>query len=42
MLFSGDEAGAQIRSVTLTEQCNDSTDLYPGAACAACAEIGAA
>lgn len=39
MLFSGDEAGAQIRSVTLTEQCNDSTDLYPGAACAACAEI---
>ena len=39
MLFSGDEADAQIRSVTLTEQCNDSTDLYPGAACAACAEI---
>ena len=39
MLFSGDEADAQIRSVTLTEQCNDSTDLRPGAACAACAEI---
>ena len=39
MLFSGDEADAQIRSVTLTEQCNDSTDLCPGAACAACAEI---
>lgn len=39
VLFSGDEAGAQIRSVTLTEQCNDSTDLCPGAACAACAEI---
>lgn len=39
MLFSGDKADAQIRSVTLTEQCNDSTDLCPGAACAACAEI---
>lgn len=39
MLFSGDEADAQIRSVTLTEQVNDSTDLCPGAACAACAEI---
>ena len=39
VLFSGDEADAQIRSVTLTEQCNDSTDLCPGAACAACAEI---
>ena len=39
MLFSGNEADAQIRSVTLTEQCNDSTDLCPGAACAACAEI---
>ena len=39
MLFSGAEADAQIRSVTLTEQCNDSTDLCPGAACAACAEI---
>ena len=39
MLYSGDEADAQIRSVTLTEQCNDQTDLCPGAACAACAEI---
>ena len=39
VLFSGDEADAQIRTVTLTEQCNDSTDLCPGAACAACAEI---
>ena len=39
MLFSGDEADAQIRSVTLTEQVNDQTDLCPGAACAACAEI---
>ena len=28
-----------IRSVTLTEQVNDETDLCPGAACAACAEI---
>lgn len=28
-----------IRSVTLTEQVNDQTDLCPGAACAACAEI---
>lgn len=28
-----------IRSVQLTEQVNDETDLCPGAACAACAEI---
>lgn len=28
-----------IRSVQLTEQVNDETDLFPGAACAACAEI---
>ncbi|HIZ49132.1 MAG TPA: hypothetical protein H9810_10455 [Candidatus Gemmiger excrementavium] len=28
-----------IRSVQLTEQVNDETDLAPGAACAACAEI---
>lgn len=28
-----------IRSVTLAEQVNDQTDLCPGAACAACAEI---
>ena len=28
-----------IRSVQLTEQVNDNTDLCPGAACAACAEI---
>lgn len=28
-----------IRSVQLTEQVNDNTDLFPGAACAACAEI---
>ena len=28
-----------IRSVALTEQVNDNTDLCPGAACAACAEI---
>ena len=28
-----------IRSVTLTEQVSDQTDLCPGAACAACAEI---
>lgn len=39
VLNSGDDADAQIRSVTLTEQCNDQTDLCPGAACAACAEI---
>ena len=26
-----------IRSVALTEQVNDNTDLCPGAACAACA-----
>ncbi len=39
VLCSGDEADAQIRSVTLTEQCNDQTDLCPGAACAACAEV---
>lgn len=28
-----------IRSVQITEQVNDNTDLCPGAACAACAEI---
>ena len=28
-----------IRSVQLTGQVNDQTDLCPGAACAACAEI---
>ena len=39
VLCSGDEADAQIRSVQLTEQCNDQTDLCPGAACAACAEV---
>ena len=32
------DSGA-IRSVTLTEQVGDQTDLCPGAACAACAEI---
>ena len=32
------DSGA-IRSVTLTEQVSDQTDLCPGAACAACAEI---
>ena len=32
------DSGA-IRSVQLTGQVNDQTDLCPGAACAACAEI---
>ena len=39
-LTSGTAAGKNaIRSVTVTEQVNDQTDLCPGAACAACAEI---
>lgn len=39
-LASGTAAGKNaIRSVTVTEQVNDQTDLCPGAACAACAEI---
>lgn len=39
VLTSGNANTDAIRSVTLTEQVNDETDLYPGAACAACAEI---
>lgn len=39
VLTSGEGTGSAIRSVTLTEQVSDSTDLCPGAACAACAEI---
>lgn len=40
VLTSGRDAGAcAIRSVKLTEQVSDQTDLAPGAACAACAEI---
>lgn len=39
VLTSGPGTGNAIRSVTLTEQVNDSTDLCPGAACAACAEL---
>ena len=39
-LPDGTVLGAErIRSVTLTEQINDETDLCPGAACASCAEI---
>lgn len=39
-LPDGTELGSSvIRSVQLTEQVNDETDLCPGAACAACAEI---
>lgn len=39
-LTSGTAAGENaIRSVTVTEQVNGQTDLCPGAACAACAEI---
>lgn len=39
VLTSGNAETDAIRSVTLTEQVNDETDLCPGAACAACAEI---
>lgn len=39
VLTSGNAITDAIRSVTLTEQVNDETDLCPGAACAACAEI---
>ena len=39
VLYSGQEADARVRSVTLTEQVSDQDDLCPGAACAACAEI---
>ncbi|MBM6717398.1 hypothetical protein H6B15_12110 [Gemmiger formicilis] len=39
VLTSGPGTGNAIRSVTLTEQVSDSTDLCPGAACAACAEL---
>ena len=39
VLTSGDASTDAIRSVALTEQVNDETDLCPGAACAACAEI---
>ncbi|HIZ42235.1 MAG TPA: hypothetical protein H9811_06710, partial [Candidatus Gemmiger excrementigallinarum] len=39
VLTSGNAGTDAIRSVTLTEQVNDETDLCPGAACAACAEI---
>lgn len=38
-LTSGEGTGGAIRGVTLTEQVSDGTDLCPGAACAACAEI---
>ena len=39
-LPDGTVLGAErIRSVTVTEQVNDETDLCPGAACAACAEV---
>ena len=39
VLTSGDASTDAIRSVALTEQVNDETDICPGAACAACAEI---
>lgn len=39
VLTSGPGTGNAIRSVTLTEQVGDSTDLCPGAACTACAEL---
>ena len=39
VLTSGKAGTDAIRSVTLTEQVNDETDLCPGAACAACVEI---
>lgn len=39
VLTSGSGSTDAVRSVTLTEQVNDQTDLYPGAACAACAVI---
>lgn len=39
VLTSGPGSGNAIRRVTLTEQVSDSTDLCPGAACAACAEM---
>lgn len=39
VLTSGNASTDAIRSVTLTEQVNDETDLCPGAACAACVEI---
>lgn len=39
VLTSGNASTDAIRSVTLTEQVNDETDLCPGAACAACIEI---
>lgn len=39
VLASGGHTGNALRSVTLTEQVSDSTDLCPGAACAACAEL---
>ena len=38
-LTSGTGTVNAIRSVQLTEQVNDETDLYPGAACASCAQI---
>lgn len=39
VLTSGPGTADAIRSVKLTEQVNDQTDLCPGAACAACAEL---
>ena len=39
VLTSGETTGNALRSVTLTEQVSDGTDLCPGAACAACAEL---
>lgn len=39
VLTSGPGTGNAIRSMTLTEQVSDSTDLCPGAVCAACAEL---
>lgn len=39
VLTSGTTAGDAIRSVTVTWRVNDETDLCPGAACAACAEL---
>lgn len=39
ILTSGTGTGDAIRSVRVTEQVSDGTDLCPGSACAACAEL---
>lgn len=39
VLYSGQDADARVRSVTLTERVNDQDDLCPGAVCTVCADI---